>query len=155
MPPLIEPLQFLKSIHEAGVKYLLIGRQAVIAYGGPVQSMDYDIYIDRSAENTDLLLSIAERFDLIPNLPKEKMRAHFKFRLENDFVVDVFRARSLAVEGKKITFDQMYDRRKALKGETELEINVPAIEDLIALKKQRALPKDLEDIKYLKALQKK
>ena len=41
---LSEPLQFLKGIHAAGVRYLLIGRQAVIAYGGPMFSMDYDIY---------------------------------------------------------------------------------------------------------------
>ena len=46
MPPLIEPLEFIKAIHQSGVRYLLIGRQAVIAYGGPVMSMDYDIYID-------------------------------------------------------------------------------------------------------------
>jgi hypothetical protein len=29
-------LEFLKEIHEAGVKYLLIGRRAIIACGGPV-----------------------------------------------------------------------------------------------------------------------
>lgn len=149
MQHLVEPLEFLKEIHEAGVKYLLIGRQAVIAYGGPVQSMDYDIFIDGSPENTDLFLSIAKKFELYPNMPKDRLHTHFKFKLENGFTVDVFRARKI---GHKFTFDEIYERRKVLRGETGLEINVPEIEDLIQLKKLRSLPRDLEDIKYLDVL---
>ncbi len=153
---LIEPLEFLKEIHTKGVKYLLIGRQAVIAYGGPVQSMDYDIYIDGSKENTNLLLSVAKEFNLNPSLPKEKLQTHFKFRLENDFTLDVFRAKSFQLTSdKKITFEELYKDRTILKGETELEINVPSIDGLIALKKLRSLPKDLRDIEYLEELKKK
>lgn len=156
MPRLIEPLEFLKSIHEASVLYLLIGRQAVIAYGGPVQSMDYDIYIDGSEENTSRLLHIAEEFDLYPNLPKDKIPSHFKFRLENSFIVDVFRARYLSLgKNKKISFEEMFERRKILKGESGLELNLPSIDDLIILKKLRSLPKDLEDIKYLRNIKKR
>jgi uncharacterized phage-like protein YoqJ len=118
--------------------------------------MDYDIYIDGSEENTNKLLSIAEKFDLYPNLPKEKISKNFKFKLENNFLVDVFRARFLLVgKDKKISFDEMYARRKVLKGEFNLELNLPAIDDLITLKKLRSSPKDLEDIKYLQALKKK
>ncbi|MFA4967427.1 MAG: hypothetical protein WC624_04335 [Candidatus Margulisiibacteriota bacterium] len=156
MPQLIEPLQFLKEIHEKGVRYLLIGRQAVIAYGGPVQSMDYDIFIDGSEDNTKVLLSIAEKYDLIPNLAKDKIKSHFKFRLENDFIVDVFRARSLSLgKGKKITFEDIYSRRNVLKGASGLELNLPSIEDLISLKKLRSSPKDLLDIQYLQAIKNK
>ncbi len=151
----IEPLEFLKEIHEAGVKYLLIGRQAVIAYGGPMQSMDYDIYIDGSPENTDLLLSIARKFDLHSSLPGEKMHTNFKFRLENEIAIDVFRARSFSSEkGKKITFNEIYSRKETLKDSSGLKINVPSIDDLIALKRLRSLPKDLQDIKYLEELKK-
>src|SRR3989338_6510324 len=113
MPPLIEPLEFIKAIHQSGVRYLLIGRQAVIAYGGPVMSMDYDIYIDGNKENTSLLLKIAEKFGLYPSIPKEKLQAHFKFRLENDFSLDIFRARSFSSgKGKKVVFDEIYARKE-------------------------------------------
>lgn len=153
MPPLIEPLQFLKKIHEAGVRYLLIGRQAVIAYGGPVQSMDYDIYIDGSKENTDKLLQIAESFDLLPTLPAEELHKTFKFRLENNFVLDVFLAKTLVLEGgEKITFDQLFAEKSVLKGEEGLELNLPSITGLINLKKVRSSPKDLVDISYLEKL---
>lgn len=89
-----------------------------------------------------------------PHLPKDKIRTHFKFRLENDFIVDVFRARALG-KGKKITFEEMFSRKKVLKGESGLELNLPSIDDLIALKKLRSEPKDLLDIPYLQALKRK
>lgn len=155
MPPLIKPLQFLKEIHEKGVRYVLIGRQAVIAYGGPVQSMDYDIYVDSAEENLKILLSVAEEFDLLPTLSLEAMKKHFKFRLENSFIVDVFKAKNIGIgKGKVITFEEIYARRNVLKGETGLELNLPAIDDLITLKKLRSLPKDLQDIEYLKKIKK-
>jgi len=148
-----EAIDFLRKIHEAGTKYLLIGRRAIIAYGGPVQTMDYDIYVDSSEENLDLLLSIAREFELHPSLPKEKILKHFKFKLENDFIVDVFCAKHFSLgKGKKVSFQELYDRKVIAKGETDLEINLPSIDDLIALKKLRSLSRDIEDIKYLETL---
>lgn len=149
----IEPIEFLNEIHKNGVKYVLIGRQAVIAYGGPVQSMDYDIFIDGRAKNTELLLSIAEKFDLYPSISKEELNKTFMFKLENDFVVDVFRTGSFtSSRGKKIFFKDIYERKNVLKDPSGFEVNLPSIDDLIELKKLRGLPKDLNDIEYLETI---
>lgn len=131
---------------------MLIGRQAVIAYGGPVQTMDFDLYVDGSEENTARLLKAAKKFGLSPNLSPEELTKHFKFKLENDFAVDIFRAKSFYSSEKRFTFEELFARKVVAKGEEGLELNLPAIDDLIALKKLRSAPKDLEDIKYLKAL---
>jgi len=155
MPDLNEPLEFLKAIHQAGVKYLLIGRQAIIAYGGPVQTMDYDVYVSSTEDNLALLLNVAKKFDLVPGLSKEEIRKHFKFRLENDMVIDIFKAKYFSIgSGKKLSFDELFERRVVAKGETGLEINLPSIDDLIKLKELRSSPKDQEDIKYLEELKK-
>lgn len=155
MSNLSEPIEFIDKIHKTGVKYLLIGRRAVIAYGGPVQTMDYDIYIDSGDENLSLLLRIAEEFELCPSIPKKQIMKHFKFRLENDFAIDVFRAKYFSSgKGKKLSFEELYSRKEIARGETGLEINLPAIDDLIALKELRSSPKDLEDIKYLETIKK-
>jgi hypothetical protein len=114
--------------------------------------MDYDIYIDPGIENVNLLLKIAKKFELYPSLPVEQIKKNFKFRLENNFSLDIFKARKV---GGEFTFEELYERRTILKGEDGFEINVPAIDDLIVLKKLRSLPRDLEDIKYLRALKKK
>ncbi|MFH1684166.1 MAG: hypothetical protein ABIA67_04715, partial [Candidatus Margulisiibacteriota bacterium] len=130
MPDLNEPLEFLKAIHQAGVKYLLIGRQAIIAYGGPVQTMDYDIYVSSTEDNLALLLKVAKKFDLVPSLSKEEIRKHFKFRLENDMVIDIFKAKYFSIgSGKKLSFDELYARKVVAKGETGLEINLPSVDD--------------------------
>ena len=155
MPDLNEPLEFLKAIHQAGVKYLLIGRQAIIGYGGPVQTMDYDVYVSSTEDNLALLLNVAKKFDLVPGLSKEEIRKHFKFRLENDMVIDIFKAKYFSIgSGKKLSFDELFERRVVAKGETGLEINLPSIDDLIKLKELRSSPKDQEDIKYLEELKK-
>jgi len=151
-----EPLQFIKAIHDQGVKYLLIGRQAVIAYGGPVQSMDYDIYIEGSEDNTNKLLKIAEDFRLQPSAPKKDITKLPKFKLENDMVIDVFRAKSLSsLKTGKISFADIYQRKVVATDISGLEINLPSLDDLISLKKLRSSPKDLLDIEYLQEIKKK
>ena len=143
-------------IISAGVGYLLIGRQAVIAYGGPVQTMDYDIYIDGSEENTNQFLNIAMEFGLTPSVSKEELKKLFKFKLENEFIIDVFRAKALSSPNTgKIVFDEIFKRKVVAKDTSGLEINLPAIDDLILLKKLRSSPKDLIDIEYLKQIKRK
>lgn len=148
-----DPIDFIKEIHKKGIRYLLIGRRAVIAYGGPLQTMDYDIYVDNEKENIGLLLKVAKKFELYPTVPKEEIHTVFKFRLENDFVVDVFTFKYFVTpDNKKISFSDIFKRRKIAEGKSELKINLPAIDDLIALKKIRGSMKDLEDIKYLEKI---
>lgn len=128
----------------------------MIAYGGPVQSMDYDIYIDGSAENTEKLLAIAEEFALFPSLPKKEIGKNFKFKLENEIKVDVFRAKALSSPATgKIVFEEIYQRKVLAKDVSGLEINLPRLDDLILLKKLRSSPKDLLDIQYLQAIKEK
>lgn len=152
-PP--KPLEFIRAVHEANVRYLLIGRRAVIAYGGPVQTMDYDLFIDGSPSNTDRLLSIAEKFGLHPSRSRSELTNHFMFRLENSFVVDVLRASSLTNdEGNTLEFDELYERRTVLEDEDDFQVNVPMIDDLIELKKIDPDEQDRLDIKYLRRIRK-
>jgi len=153
MRNLSNPVNFIRSIHNKGVKYLLIGRRAVIAYGGPVQTMDYDIYVNNDSKNIDLLFKVAEKFELSPTVPREKIYTVFKFRLENDFVIDVFTFKYFVTrEGKKISFQDIFRKRKIAKGKSGFKVFLPSIDDLIALKKIRGSTKDLEDIKYLEKI---
>lgn len=147
-----DPIEFISEVHNANVRYLLIGRQAMIAYGIPVQTMDYDLYIDGDPQNTDLFLKIASKFGLFPSEELDKLKSHFMFKLENDVTIDVFRAKKMInQEGEGISFEEMYRRKETLKDETGFAVNVPCIEDLIKLKKTNR-EKDIVDIKYLKKL---
>lgn len=57
----------------------------------------------------------------------------------------------MTAEGDRFTFDEIFERRRAIPVE-DFAVHVPAIPDLILTKLVRDLPKDREDIKYLKVL---
>jgi len=41
-------IKFFRLLNEKKIKYLLIGRQACVIYGLPVNTFDFDIAIDNS-----------------------------------------------------------------------------------------------------------
>ena len=115
--------------------------------------MDFDVMIDGERDNQERFLEIAGTIDLSPSVEPGRLRRVFKFKLENDVTIDVYRAKNYRnLEGEKLTFDELYGRRKVVRDPEGLEINLPAIEDLIALKKIRWSEKDREDIRYLERL---
>ncbi|MEW6104059.1 MAG: hypothetical protein AB1630_09680 [bacterium] len=145
------PLKFLEAIHKGGVRYLLIGRQAMIIYGIPVGTMDYDLYIDGGKENTSIFLKIASEFELYPSVAPKDMKKHFMFKLENEITIDVFRPKQIVnIEGESLQFEDMFKRKEVLK-ERGFAMNVPCLEDLIKLKKT-GRQKDKIDVEYLEKL---
>lgn len=147
-----DPVDFISAIHKAGVRYVLIGRQAMISWGIPVQTIDYDLYIDGSEDNTEKFLEVARRFDLFPSKPLSELKKHFVFRLENDIVIDVFRAKQIGNQaGEIISFEDLYNRRQVLEDKEGFAVNVPCLEDLIKLKKT-GREKDAYDIRYLEKI---
>ncbi|MFH1563747.1 MAG: hypothetical protein ABIF11_10100 [Nitrospirota bacterium] len=144
-----DPVEFIDAIHKAEIRYLLIGRQAMIAHGIPVQTFDYDLYIDGDIENEKKFIEIAETFDLFPSKPLEKLHQCFMFKLENDIVIDVFRCKNIINQEEAIiSFEKLYERRETIKDETGFVVNVPCIDDLIKLKKTDRY-KDSVDVQYL------
>ncbi len=146
------PIDFISAIHNEGIKYLLIGRQAMIVYGIAVATMDYDFYIDGCKENTKKFLDCAKRFDLYPSIKEEDLTKHFMFRLENDIVIDVFRPKNIVnSEGEIMSFNEIYERRKVFEDKDGFAVCVPCISDLIGLKKT-GREKDIMDIEFLKKI---
>ena len=50
----------IKDFNEMGIKYLIIGRRAVVLYGAPVLTADYDFWID-SSERARVLSYFAKK----------------------------------------------------------------------------------------------
>jgi len=44
----------VKDFNKTGIKYLIIGRRAVVLYGAPVLTADYDFWIDSSQKDEAL-----------------------------------------------------------------------------------------------------
>lgn len=143
--------EFFRAIHASGTRALLIGRQALIALGLPVMTVDYDFWLpadDAAAFNRSL-----EPFELFPNRSPDEARAVGRYVLENDERVDVLVARQVtAVDGDVVIFDDVWSRREIVAAGTGVTIAIPAISDLIRTKRFGARPKDAEDIRLLEVL---
>jgi hypothetical protein len=147
-------LELLARAHDAGVRYLLIGRQACLLHGLPVLSFDYDIWVSPEPDNLRLLVETARNLGLIPSVPLERMRETGMFRLENERHIDVHKVAFFAApDGVRRTFDEAWDGRVEMRDEAAgLVLPVPSIEDLIVTKLAGGRKKDIEDVKSLRVV---
>ncbi len=147
-------LDLLKALAAAGVRYLLIGRRACVLHGLPVDTFDYDLWVDPESSNLQSFLRVAEPFDLFPSVAPERLREVPFFHLENDTKVDVWKVREfLLATGERLVFADAHARRVDVRDDArQLLIPIPDLSDLILLKRLGGRPKDLEDVKALQAL---
>ncbi|MBI5368353.1 MAG: hypothetical protein HZA54_15060 [Planctomycetes bacterium] len=147
-------VDLLKAMNGAGVRYLVIGRQAWLLYGLPVQTFDYNLWVDPAQGNVRALIEVAEPFGLSPSIPEEALPRRPFFRFENGTRIDVWKVREFAlVSGEALRFETAYARRETRRDDARgLALPVPCITDLVFLKRLGNRPKDREDIRMLQAL---
>jgi hypothetical protein len=142
---------FYRALATCGARVLLIGRRAVIAWGVPVITADYDLWI--AADDAATVNGAVVSLDMFPNRTPEEARAVGRYVLENGERVDVLVARSVpTVDGVRVEFEDVWRRREELLVAPDVRIGVPCIDDLILTKRFAARPKDAEDIRLLRAL---
>jgi hypothetical protein len=146
------------ELSRAGVRWLLIGRQALIHYGVPAQTMDYDLWVDPSPRNIGKLLEVARLVGLeAPNSADELETRPLFSLFGGSLKVDVFKVRRFTnLDGETIDFDSAY-RRKVVARESgdALAPPLPSLPDLKRLKRMRDGEKDREDLRYLELLRPK
>jgi hypothetical protein len=141
---------FFRALAENGVRYLLIGRRALVALGAPVMTADYDIWLD--FDMVEKLNSVADRFELAPTYDSVEARARGRYVLEGAERVDVLITRGKSLDdGTALTFNEAHDRRVTSVA-FGVEVALPCLEDLITTKRWGARPKDALDIVYLQSL---
>lgn len=140
--------EFLKSLNQNNVRYLLIGGYAVILNGHVRNTNDLDICVSPKQDNADrLVLALAEFGFDTPTLdaslftrPRSVVRMGFpplKIEILN------------YLEGRE--FEDAYSRRKLVKLD-DLEISLINIDDLIINKKAVGRLQDLADVEKLEQL---
>jgi hypothetical protein len=145
--------EFFAAIAASGARALLIGRRALVALGIPVLTADYDFWLhidDIAAFN-----AAVEPQGLSPTRTPDEARGRGRYVLENDERVDVLVARTVpTVDGVRVSFEDVWSRRRPLEVAPGIAVTVPALDDLILTKRFGGRPKDLEDIRLLEALRK-
>lgn len=137
--------EFLKLLKENEVQYLLIGGYAVGYYGYPRPTGDMDIWISRSRENAEKIVSVLNQFGFsAPELSVEL------FTQEKSIVrmgVAPFRLEIITfIDG--VDFAECYSE-KHLGVIDEVEVNFISLKHLKINKKASGRLKDLNDLENL------
>lgn len=142
---------FFSAINASGARALLIGRRALIALGLPVLTADYDFWLH--IDDVELLNAALKMLDMTPTHSPADARARGRYVVENGEHVDVMIAREMrSAPQAPIAFDEVWSRRATIRIHG-VDVALPSIADLIAMKTMASRPKDLEDIRLLTALQ--
>jgi hypothetical protein len=146
----INLFRLIRELNRQKIRYLIIGRRAVILYGGPVLTADHDIWLHpEDKKKVLLLLSDALDFDL-SHPPDTKIPIVTGFSGTKKY--DLFFQKSVKnIKNETIEFEDCY-RNSVLKEDVREKVSfrIPSIEDLIRLKKiRKANVKDQQDIEYL------
>lgn len=143
-------LKLIRVLNRHKIRYLIIGRRAVILYGGPVLTADHDIWLHPEDKKKALLL-LSEKLDFELSHPPDTKRP-IVIGFSGTKKYDLFFQKSVRnTEGETVEFEESY-KKSIIKEDTKEKISfrIPSIDDLIRLKKIRKINiKDQQDIEYL------
>lgn len=149
----VDLVMLATQLNEWGVRYLVIGGQALILHGIPLLTADIDVWIDPAVREEVLDWFENERGLEVPAqvpFPLPIVTIHAGFER-----IDLFFVRSMTNrDGLTLSFDDVIARRIVLADPSTGGIPIPSIDDLIALKRMgpKVRAKDEEGIRYLLAL---
>ena len=139
---------FLRTLEQHSVRYLVTGSCAEVFYGADRVPNDLDIIVGNSQRNARRTVAALSAFGVSgPGLTVKKfVRPHVHADLRPHYYhIDVLTV------AKDVTFEPIYARRRtALVG--DLSVPIIWLADLIASKRTRGQPRDLEDIVELTKL---
>jgi len=151
-----DTLDFLRCLYKQEVRNLIVGGEAVIYYGHPRLTGDIDFYYERSPINCDRLYdALLEFWDQdIPGIDAaadlEEPGAIFQFGVPPNRI-------DLINQIDGVSFQQAWDSREITRFEysnISIDVYVIGLDQLIKNKESIKRYKDLEDLKYLREVQK-
>lgn len=145
--------EIIRLFNKEKIRYLLIGRQAVMLYGAPLFSYDYDFWIHPEDKKKTYRI-LEETLEFEPSYPEDIKRPMISFLSDKGEKVDVFFVKKITnASGETFGIEEVLKRSIIVK-DRGFTIRLPDIDDLIGLKKMGKRPKDIEDIEYLQAIRK-
>lgn len=142
--------EFFQKLNRAGIKYLLVGGQAMRFAGMPRHTMDWDLFIPpRDQENIDRLNEIlADDLDL-PLVPLGTRGENFIQTYQTRWGVIQFH---LGVPGAP-RFDEAAHQAVTHLTPTGTPVRCLGGEHLLAAKRAAGRPQDQEDIEFLEEME--
>lgn len=139
----------IREFNRQEIRYLLIGRRAVILYGGPVLTADHDLWIHPADKQKALHLLLEKGVELSypPNTTRPIVTGYSGLKK-----YDLFFQKSVKnIENETIDFEECYKASITKEDAAEeVRFRIPSVDDLIRLKKiRKPNAKDEQDIEFL------
>ncbi len=142
--------ELIRELNRKKIRYLIIGRRAVILYGGPVLTADTDLWMHPEDKKRVLSLLVDELGFELSDAFETKKPILSGFSGMKKF--DLFFYKSIRnIEGETIEFEDCYKNSIVKRDPKEnIRFRVPSVDDLVSLKRIRKPNiKDEQDIEYL------
>jgi len=142
-----EHLRLYKSLKKEGVKYIVIGGAAAIAYGVPRTTNDLDLFIEPTLDNCKRFLTALQEAGLgTAFLTNAKKLAETELTIIDDIIrLDIL------TKVKGLTFKESWNDR-VKKEISNIAINFISLDDLIKSKNSVGRKIDKDDIKLLRKI---
>jgi predicted nucleotidyltransferase len=138
---------FIASLNNHGVKYILVGGYSVILHGYSRTTGDMDLWVERSEQNYVNIKNAFEEFGMpVFDMTKENFLHHPIWDVFTFGIPPV--AIDLMIKLEGFNFQEVYARAVTF-NEDELEIKVIHKNDLIAAKQKAGRSKDLNDLENI------
>ncbi|MGB5349713.1 MAG: DUF6036 family nucleotidyltransferase [Polyangiales bacterium] len=152
-----------RALHDAEVRYLVVGGVAVVLHGHPRFTADLDLVVELTASNASAAIAALQTLGYRPRAPVrgedfavEDIRASWR----KDKGLTVFSLWSPSYPGTEVDlfveepfdFREAWSRRLDALLEDATTVHVVGIDDLRALKASVGRPKDVDDIAQLDAI---
>jgi len=140
--------EVIRRLNAAGVRYVVIGGQAVRFEGLPRFSMDWDLYVPpRDAGNHARINSALGDVLDVPLEPLGERGQHVVQTYQTDWGILQFHLGGPGLPA----FDDAYARAQERECEGGVRVRVLAAADLLAAKERVNRPQDQADIAFLRA----
>jgi hypothetical protein len=148
--PHVDVRAIAQSLNAWGVRYLVIGGQAVLLHGIPLHSFDTDIWLDPTAREPVLRWLEDDLGFELSSRPEE--RRPLVTAYAGPERLDLFFAKAMTNrDGVTVRLDEAIARAERYPDPESGGIPIPGLDDLIALKRMSVAPraKDEEAIRQL------
>ena len=139
--------EFLRSLNDNQVRYLVAGGYAVALHGYPRYTKDIHIWVDRNRDNASKLIAALEQFGFA------SLKLSMEDFLESGQIIQLGHPPNridLMTSLTGVNFEACYEKRKILDVDG-LDINFIDLENLKANKKATGRHQDLADLENLES----
>lgn len=147
-------LESLRSLHDSGAEFILVGGLAAVLNGAPVNTFDVDVVFARTAENHARLLKWTVDVDAIFRIhPERRFRpneSHLAAGRHMNLITRYGWIDLLGTIGNDLAYEQLLPLSTEMDIGEGMRIRVLNLETIISVKEQLASEKDLAVLPLLR-----